>query len=140
MPLRYQVSRLLDHGYRGEVEHLRIDLSHLDEYKQINSVIWDRLVDYQRKWNKLIYLLEALMHSEDAKVKNFIENTDIELMSDDLKFLTWLYRNADRFPVVDFWASVIGPQIAVMLRNIEMSYSEGVGCGHGLMCTLEVIK
>ncbi|MCI0449745.1 MAG: class I SAM-dependent methyltransferase [Chlorobi bacterium] len=141
MPLRYQVNRLLDHGYRGEVEHLRVDLSHLETYKKgIDKKIWERLVDYQRKWNKLIYLLEALMNSEDAKVKNFIENTDIELMSDDLKFITWLYRNNDRFPVVDFWASIIGPQIAVILRNMEMSYPEGVGCGHGLLCAIEIIK
>jgi SAM-dependent methyltransferase len=140
MPLRYQVSRLLDHGYRGEVEHLRVDLSHLDDYKNINPSVWERLTDYQRKWNKLIYLLEALMNSQDKKVQDFIENTDIELMSDDLKFITWLYRNADRFPVIDFWASIIGPQIAVILRNIEMSYSEGVGCGHGLICTIEIIK
>jgi hypothetical protein len=132
---------LLDHGYRGEVEHLRIDLTHLENYKKnLDKKVWARLVDYQRKWNKLIFLLEALMHSEDAKVKNFLENTDIELMSDDLKFITWLYRNNDRFPVVDFWASIIGPQIAVILRNMEMSYSEGVGCGHGLLCALEVIK
>ena len=141
LPLRYQVNRLLDHGYRGEVEHLRIELSHLEKYKKsIDQKIWNRLIDYQRKWNKLIFLLEALMNSEDAKVKNFIENTDIELMSDDLKFITWLYRNSDRFPVVDFWASIIGPQIAVILRNMEMSYSEGVGCGHGLLCALEIIK
>lgn len=140
MPLRYQVSRLLDHGYRGEVEHLRIDLHHLQQYKDLNPGVWERLTDYQKKWNKLIFLLEALMHSEDKKVKDFIENTDIELMSDDLKFVTWLYRNADRFPVVDFWASIIGPQIAVILRNMEMSYPEGVGCGHGLLCAVEIMK
>jgi len=140
MQLRYQVSRLLDHGYRGEVEHLKVDLSHLDKYKDINPKVWDRLTDYSHKWNKIIYLLEALMNSEDKKVKDFIENTNIELMSDDLKFITWLYRNADRFPVVDFWASLIGPQIAVILRNIEMSYSEGVGSGHGLICAIEVIQ
>lgn len=140
MQYRYQVNRLLDHGYRGEVEHLKIDLSHLDNYKDINPKVWGRLTDYCHKWNKIIYLLEALMNSQDKKVKDFIQNTNIELMSDDLKFITWLYRNADRFPVVDFWASLIGPQIAVILRNIEMSYSEGVGCGHGLICGLEVIK
>ncbi|MBZ0202595.1 MAG: class I SAM-dependent methyltransferase [Ignavibacteria bacterium] len=141
LPLRYQVSRLLDHGYRGEVEHLKIDLNHLEEFRDhIPLPAWERLNDYQKKWNKIIYLLEALMNSEDTKVKNFIENTDIELMSDDLKFITWLYRNADRFPVVDFWASIIGPQIAVILRNIEMSYSEGLGCGHGLICAIEVVK
>lgn len=140
LPLRYQVSRLLDHGYRGEVEHMRVELSHLEKYKDINPLAWERLCDYQKKWNKIVYLLEALMNSEDKKVKDFIENTDIDLMSDDLKFITWLYRNADRFPVVDFWASIIGPQIAVILRNMEMSYSEGVGCGHGLLCAVEILK
>ena len=140
MPIRYQVNRLLDHVYRGEVEHLRLDLTFLDKYKDINPAVWLRLNDYQKKWNKLIYLLEALMNSEDTKVKDFIENTNIELMSDDLKFVTWLFRNADRFPVADFWASIIGPQIAVILRNMEMSYSEGLGCGHGLMCAVEILK
>jgi hypothetical protein len=134
------VNRLLDHGYRGEVEQLKINLSHLEEYKQVNPKAWERLCDYQRKWNRVIYLLEALMHHEDAKVKDFIENTNIELMSDDLKFITWLYRNADRFPAVDYWASIIGPQVAVVLRNLEMSYTEGVGCGHGLVCAVEIIK
>ena len=140
MPLRYQVNRLLDHGYRGEVEHLKIDLSHLEEFKNFNLKAWERLCDYQRKWNRVIYLLEALMHNEDVKVKEFIENTNIELMSDDLKFITWLFRNADRFPVVDYWASIIGPQVAVVLRNLEMSYTEGVGCGHGLVCAVEILK
>ncbi len=140
MPLRYQVSRLLDHGYRGEVEHLKINLDHLEPYKNINPKAWERISDFMKKWNKVIYLLEALMNNEDTKVKNFIEKTDIDLMSDELKFITWLYRNVDRFPVVDFWASVIGPQIAVILRNIEMSYSEGVGCGHGTLVAVEIIK
>lgn len=140
MPVRYQVSRLLDHGYRGEVEHLILDLKHLEKYKELNLTVWERITDYQKKWNKIIYLLEALMNSEDKKVQDFIENTNIDLMSDELKFLTWLYRNVDRFPVVDFWASIIGPQIAVILRNIEMSYTEGVGCGHGILCAVEILK
>lgn len=140
MPVRYQVSRLLDHGYRGEVEHLILDLSHLEEYKDLNPAAYERITDYQKKWNKIIYLLEALMNSEDKKVQDFIENTNLDLMSDELKFLTWLYRNVDRFPVVDFWASIIGPQIAVILRNIEMSYTEGVGCGHGILSAVEIIK
>lgn len=138
--IRYQVNRLLDKGFRGEVEHLIINLEHLAEYQNINEKVWERLCDYQRKWNRVIYLLDALMHQDDIKVKNFIENTNIELMSDDLKLLTWLFRNSDRFPVVDFWASIIGPQVAVILRNIEMSYTEAVGCGHSLICVFEINK
>ena len=140
LPLRYQVNRLLDHNFRAEISKLKIDLDHLEEYKNINPKAWERIVDYQRQWNRVVYLLEALNVKDDVKVKSFIENTDIELMSDELKFVTWLFRNADRFPVVDFWASVIGPQVAVILRNIEMSYSQGLGCGHGLICTAEILK
>jgi hypothetical protein len=140
LPIRYLINRLLDHDYSGGIENLKIDLSHLEQYKDINPEIWDRIADYQRQWNRVLILLEALKHQDDSRVKNFLENTDIELMSEELKFLTWLYRNSDRFPVVDFWANVIGPQIAVILRNIEMSYIEGVGCGHGLVCMTEIIK
>jgi SAM-dependent methyltransferase len=140
MPLRYQVNRLLDHNFRADISQLKIDLDHLEEYKDINPKAWERICDYQRQWNRVVYLLEALNVRDDVKVKSFIENTDIELMSDELKFVTWLFRNADRFPVVDFWASIIGPQVAVILRNIEMSYSQGTGCGHGLICAVEILK
>jgi len=54
--------------------------------------------------------------------------------------LAWLYRNADRFLVVDFWASVMGPQVACVLRNLEFSLPQGLGCGHGLFCVVEVEK
>ena len=140
MPYRYQINRLLDPDERAEVEQLTIDLDYLEDFKKINPRVWERLTDYQRQWNRIIILLQALMHQDDIKVKNFLENTDIELMSDELKFLTWLFRNADRFPVVDFWGSVIDPQIAIILRNIEMSYPDAVGCGHSLVCAMEIEK
>jgi SAM-dependent methyltransferase len=140
LPLRYQVNCLLDQGFRADISQLKVDFIHLEEYKNLNSKVWERISDYQRQWNRIVYLLEALNIKDDVKVKSFIENTDIELMSDELKFITWLFRNADRFPVVDFWASIIGPQVGVILRNIEMSYSEGLGCGHGLVCAVEILK
>lgn len=48
MPIRYQVSRLLDHGYRGEVEHLILDLKHLEKFKNLNPPAWERITDYQK--------------------------------------------------------------------------------------------
>jgi hypothetical protein len=126
--------------YVKKVCELMIELDHLAEYRQAFENVWERLTDYQIKWNRIVILLDALLHHDDVKVKDFIEYTDIEQMSDESKFLTWLFRNADRFPVADFWASVIGPQVAVVLRNIEMSYAKGVGCGHGLVFAAEIIK
>ncbi len=140
VPIRFQVNRLFDHGYRGETKHLEINMGHLKHLKLSHPEVWSRLFQFQINWNRVIYILGALMNHKDTKIKKFIEDADKVEMSDDLKFLVWLFRNADRFPVADFWSSVLGPQVAVALRNIEMSYTEGLGCGHGLMCGLEVVK
>jgi SAM-dependent methyltransferase len=136
---RYQINRLLDHGYRGDTKMLEIDLEYLTEFNKNNNV-WDRLTDYANRWNKIIYFLEALLNHKDIKIKRFIESEEIETLEEDLKLLAWLFRNSDRFPVADFWASIIGPQVAVILRNIEMSYTSGVGCGHGLMYCISIKK
>jgi hypothetical protein len=32
----------------------------------------------------------------------------------------------------------MGPQVACVLRNIEMSFLPGLGCGHGLFCIAEI--
>jgi SAM-dependent methyltransferase len=139
IPVRYQVNRLFDYGFRGQIKHLELDMMYLKDLIPSNPEVWKRLFDYQIKWNRVIYILGALYNHKDEKIKRFIEEADIAHMSDDLKFLVWLFRNSDRFPVADFWSSVLGPQVAVVLRNIEMSYTEAVGCGHSLMCGLEVV-
>ena len=99
--------------------------------------VWARLQDYKEKWNCVINLVEALLPGNDSAVSHLIETTSQDI-SNELKFLTWFYRNAYRFPAVDFWASVMGPQIAVILRNIEMSLGQALGCGHGLLCVVEI--
>jgi hypothetical protein len=84
-----------------------------------------------------VNVLNALMCTNNAEVKRIIESSP-EGLSDELKMLAWLYRNADRFPDVDFWASVMGPQVACVLRNLELSLPQGLGCGHSLFCLVEV--
>ncbi len=134
---RYQVNHLFDHEHREEIEHLLIDLNWCAELGKIQPHIWARLCDYKEKWNCIISLVEALLHRNDSIVSDLIEKTSQDI-SNELKFLAWLYRNAHRFPVVDFWASIMGPQIAVILRNIEMSLGPALGCGHGLLCVIEI--
>ncbi len=107
--------------------------------EKVQPEVWSELCDYKEKWNCIIRLVEALLHGNDSMVSNLIETTSQDISS-ELKFLTWLYRNAHRFPAVDFWASIIGPQIAVILRNIEMSLGPASGCGHGLLCIVEITE
>ncbi len=134
---RYQINRFFDRDYRGELEHLLLDLDWCAEFGKLQPQVWARLQDYKEKWNCVINLIEALLHGNDSTVSHLIETTSQDI-SNELKLLTWLYRNAHRFPVVDFWASVMGPQIAVILRNIEMSLGTALGCGHGLLCVVEI--
>lgn len=131
MPLRYQMNRLLDHGYRGQLEYLRVDLTHLAPYAALQPVIWERLCRYAAAWNAVIEVVAALMTKRDDEVRRLIESTPAPL-SDDMKMLAWLCRNGERFPVADYWASVVGPQVAMVLRNIELSQPDALGCGHGL--------
>ncbi len=134
---RNQVNRLFDHDRREDIEHLLIDLAWAHELEKIQPRVWARLYDYKEKWNCIIRLVGALFHGNDSMVSELIETTSPDI-SNELKFLTWLYRNAHRFPVEDFWASIMGPQIAVILRNIEMSRGQALGCGHGLLCVVEI--
>jgi SAM-dependent methyltransferase len=137
--LRYQVNRLFDHDRRGQIDGLKIDISFLDSYKDIQPKAYARIAEYSRQWNTVITTLEALMKMDDATVAELITPAPPEL-GDELKMIAWLFRNATRFPSVDFWASVMGPQIACVLRNLEFNLPEGIGCGHGLMCVAEISK
>ena len=138
--LRYQVNRLIDHGFRGEPDHLKINIEHLEKYIPEGATFYEKIVNYKNRWNKVIFFLEALLNHQDKRISAFIESEEVEVMEEEFKFLAWLFRNSDRFPVADFWASVIGPQIAMILRNIESSLTKAEGCGHGLMCGVKIIK
>lgn len=137
VPLRYQVNRLLDHGYRGQLEHLRVNLSPLAEHAATYPRVWQALNRHAAQWNSVIELVAALMVQRDDEVRRLIEMTPAPL-SDDMKMLAWLCRNGERFPVADVWASVIGPQVAMVLRGLELGQEEALGCGHALFAVVRV--
>ncbi len=138
-PIRYQVNRLFDRDYRGEPDKLKIDLSFLKDFEHINPDVYKRILMYGEDWNNTVKFLEALWKEDNNLIKEMIETSKEEL-SEEFKMLAWLERNASRFPVVDFWASIMGPQIACILRNLEINLPDGVGCGHGLVCQVEIIS
>lgn len=134
---RLKINHLFDHDQRVLIKDLLINLDWCNEAGKNKPEVWERLLNYAEKWNYVIQLVDALIKNDDKLVSQLIETTSPDV-SNELKFLTWLYRNAHRFPVVDFWANVMGPQIAMILRNIEMSLEPGLGCGHGLLCVIEI--
>jgi hypothetical protein len=136
---RVAVNRLFDRDYRGQINGLGLDISYLEEVKETNREEWTRIYNYYNQWQAVVNVLNALMCTNNAEVKRLIESSPTSL-ADELKMLVWLYRNADRFYDVDFWASVMGPQVACVLRNLEFSLPQGLGCGHSLFCVVEVKK
>ena len=135
--LRHQVNRLLDHGYRGRIDELHVDRTAVDELCGEFPQVCRRLGDYAGEWNAVVDLLEELMTGDKARVSALIRCADPGL-AEDLVMLKWLAANAHRFPVADFWASIMGPQVAIVLRSREMALPEGIGCGHGLFAVLRV--
>ncbi|HBR18729.1 MAG TPA: hypothetical protein DD726_00710 [Phycisphaerales bacterium] len=135
--IRAEVNRLFERDYRETINGLSLDIDYLQEVKEVNCQVYTRIFDYYNLWQTVINTLQALIAGNNAEVKRIIESSSGKL-ADDLKMLAWLYRNADRFPAINFWASVMGPQVACVLRNLELSLPQGLGCGHGLFCVVEV--
>jgi len=135
--IRGTLNRLFDYDHRGDIGNLNLNIDYLEEVKNVNHQAWTRISTYRDHWQIVINILQSLTHGKDSEVKKIIESSP-ETIVDELKMLAWLYRNADRFPVVDFWASIMGPQVACVLRNLELSLPQGLGCGHGLLCVVKI--
>ena len=135
--IRYTLNCALDYDHRGNIEKLKVDLSFIQGHKYLPKDIIERILAYKNDWDNTFHLISALQSSKEEAVKKLIENSS-PILSEEMKMLTWLYRNSSRFSVVDFFASIFWPQIAVVLRNLEMSLPDGLGCGHGLFCIVEV--
>jgi SAM-dependent methyltransferase len=135
---RYQVNRLFDRDFRGVLDNLVVDLDYLQPFlENLPQGSRERINDYMKQWNYVIAFIESLQQANNVLIQNIVSNIDPTL-GEDLDMISWLYRNAARFPVADFWASIMGPQIACVLRNCEMNYPDAFGCGHGLFGVVEV--
>ncbi|MFA6598937.1 MAG: class I SAM-dependent methyltransferase [Ignavibacteriaceae bacterium] len=137
--LRFEVNKFFDRDYRGAVGHLQADISYLDFLKESHPLEYRRISYYDNLWNTTISFLDALMNKKKTPAAEILERAPDEL-KEELHMLQWLDGNSSRFPVVDFWASIMGPQVACVLRNLEFGLPEGLGCGHGLFCTIDVSK
>jgi SAM-dependent methyltransferase len=137
LAVRRAVNCLFERDYRGDVAHLGMDLAFLDAYRDVHPEAYARIRQYHSDWMTVVGVYAALAASDNATVKRLIEEARPDL-SDELKMLAWIFRNAARFPAVDFWGSVMGPQVACVLRNLEYGLPPALGCGHGLLAVVEI--
>ncbi|HOD14571.1 MAG TPA: hypothetical protein PK307_04015 [Spirochaetota bacterium] len=135
---RYQVNRLFDRDFRGVLDELEVDLDYMQPLAaDLPQGARERVNNYKKQWNYVIAFIESLQEGNRVLMGNILSHS-APLLAEDLEMISWLYKNAARFPVADFWASIMGPQIACVLRNCEMNYPDAFGCGHGLFCVVEV--
>ena len=135
--VRRAVNFLFERDYRGDVTHLDVDLAFLGAYRGVQPEAYERIRQYHGDWMTVVGTYAALAAADNGSVKRLIEGARPDL-SDELKMLAWIFRNAARFPAVDFWGSVMGPQVACVLRNLEYGLPLGLGCGHGLLAVVKI--
>jgi len=134
--VRTSVNRLFHRDYRGEPRDLLVDLDHLREFAGVQPGAFERILRYREQWSSVVNFVAALLAGSDADARYMIDSSESPV-AEELQSLAWLHGNADRFSVADFWASVLGPQVACVLRNLEM-VPEGLGCGHGLLGVVRI--
>jgi len=137
--LRTEINRLFERDYRGSVENLFADVSFLNPLKEEYPVQYNRIIEYCNLWNSAISFLDALISEKKVTSDRLIDEAP-SVLKEELQMLKWLEGNSSRFPVVDFWGSIMGPQVACVLRNLEMNLTPGTGAGSRLVCLVEVNK
>lgn len=135
--LRHQVNRLFSRDYRGQSMYLRPDLTHLDATLMSVTAAGRRIAALAAHWNQVTSMLEALMRRDQRESSRLVAECRPPLRK-DLQAMEWLYEHATRFPVADFWASVMGPHVGCLLRNAELDAGPATGAGHGLLMLVEL--
>lgn len=135
--MRSAVNCLFERDHHGAPCDLTADLAFLEGAPTASPEARDRLRSTLADWTTVVGCHQALADGKADLVRTLIETSRPEL-SEELKMLAWVFRNASRFPVMDFWASVMGPQVACVLRNLEYGLPAGLGCGHGLLAVVEI--
>jgi hypothetical protein len=117
--------------------YLRPDLTHLDPTLMSVTAAGRRIAAMAAHWNQVTSMLEALMRRDQRESSRLVAECRPPLRQ-DLQAMEWLYEHATRFPVADFWASVMGPHVGCLLRNAELDAGPATGAGHGLLMLVEL--
>jgi len=135
-PLRSIVNRLHEENVRTDLEQLRVHLCPVDGHQEIYGPLaslafsWNSLVDYcQRRLEK---------RAPPFQLKNwrqFPPPVQLAMITLDriVDAAHWLQMGDPR-------ANVVEPQLGYALRNLEMEFQNGSGCGHSVVGIFEIRK
>lgn len=144
-PLRTMVNSLLEPGTWTDLDKLKIHYNPREEFSPVD----DYFQDFASSWNTLVHHLQGLV--DPGQKRNTPPWDTItpgylypgppgSSLKKELETLQQLVRHSSRLPLEDARANIIEPQLAYMLRNMEINSQKGMGMGHGLGMVLEIEK
>ncbi len=136
-PLRGPVNRLHETNCRTDLESLLFDLQLPEGFEAQSSM----LQEVARNWNDLVsFTLQGLTNWDKQTSMPSIPSHTPPKVAGMMKHMWRLNEMADDMPFDDPRADWIEPQLACHLRQIELSFQQGLGCGHGLVAICEIQK
>jgi hypothetical protein len=127
------VNSLFEPNLCTNLDELLIRYIPRDDFAEINAY-HQRFADC---WNYLVTYTKALL--EGGKLPESLTEVPLPLRR-LLSAMKGVVGAAARMKIGNARASLVEPQLAYCLRELEMGLQRGWGCGHGLVAVFEVVK
>jgi len=131
-PLRQTVNSLFEQGQRTDLTRLVIRYHPRAGFGQLN----DFFVSFVEKWNIMVYWTLTCLTGKSEP----LPETSDGFLRQALQTMQLLCAGTLPLPLEDVPANIIEPQLAYLLRMLEMHCQRGIGTGHGLGAVLEIKK
>lgn len=132
-PLRGLVSLLFEPNLCSNLDELMVRYVPREGFTAVNA--------YHQKltrwWNYLITYTRALLEQNTPPEALAVVPPTVRKV---LRAMKKVVKAADRMRIGTPRASLLEPQLAYCLRELEMGLQEGLGCGHGLVAIFEIVK
>jgi SAM-dependent methyltransferase len=132
-PWRGRVNSLFEMGIRTNLEELFVRYVPREGFPRVNA--------YHQKlaecWNHLVAYTMALLSEERPAAPPEGMPSALRRGRRAMRSAVQAARN---IKAGDPRASLVEPQLAYCLRELEMGLQQGLGCGHGLVAIFEVVK
>jgi len=128
-PLRLSVNSLFELGQETDLERLLINYHRRDGFFEVNA----RFVEFKECWNALVRFTADLLSGKSR----VLSKTKKAFLTRAMKAMHLLVENIFSFSKHDLKleevrSSIIEPQLAYLLRGLEINLQQGIGMGHGL--------
>ena len=132
-PIRGLVNSLFEPNISTDLNQLFVKYVPKEGFSQINVYHHE----LSKWWNYLIAYTEALLDKRDIpEAPSKIPGIVVRVLST----MNNVSSNVDRIELGDPRSSLIEPQLAYCLRELEIGLQKGLGCGHGLVAIFEIVK